>query len=63
MFYRISNYLFNLDEVINIHIDNDEHIVVDMKNNNRYIISETIDVNDLMDIIQKDLEVKGWFIY
>jgi len=63
MFYRISNYLFNLDEVINIHIDNDEHIVVDMKNNNRYIISETIDVNDLMDIIQKDLEVKGWFVY
>ena len=60
MFYRISNYLFNLNEVTNIHIDNDGYIIVDTKDNSRYIINpEAMGVNALMDKIQKDLEMKG----
>jgi len=60
MFYRICNHIFNLNEVIDIRITREGDIIVDLKNNNRYIIcSGTVDVNALMDKIQKDLEMKG----
>ena len=60
MFYRIRNHIFNLNEVTDIHIDNDGYIIVDMKNKCSYTISSgTIDLRDLMDKIQKDLEMKG----
>ena len=59
MFYRIRNHIFNLNEVTDIHIDSG-HIIVDMKNKISYnIYSGTVDLRDLMDKIQKDLEMKG----
>ena len=59
MFYRIRNHIFNLNEVTDIHINNGHIITVDMKNKISYnIYSGTIDLNDLMDKIQKDLTLK-----
>lgn len=59
MFYRIRNHIFNLDEVVSIHIGNDGYIRVEMKDNSKYIInSEAVSVNALMDKIEKDLAVK-----
>ena len=56
MFYRIRNHIFNLNEVTDIHTNKNGYIIVDMKNNSRYIIPATnIDINALMDKIQKDL--------
>ena len=59
MFYRIRNHIFNLNEVTDIHINNGHIITVDMKNKISYnIYSGTVDLNDLMDKIQKDLTLK-----
>ena len=59
MFYRIRNHLFNLNEVINIRIA-DEFIKVNTKDNREYTIPcYDINVNALMDKIQKDLTAKG----
>lgn len=55
MFYRIRNHLFNLDRVIDIHIEGD-FIVINMDNGTNFSISlNGIDSNKLMDRIQVDL--------
>lgn len=55
MFYRIRNHIFNLDRVIDIHVEG-EFVVINMDNGTNFSISlNGIDSNKLMDRIQVDL--------
>lgn len=55
MFYRIRNHIFDLDRVIDIHIEG-EFLVIDMDNGTNINISlNGIDGSKLMDRIQLDL--------
>ena len=55
MFYRIRNHIFNLDRVIDIHIE-DDFIIISMDNGINVNISiKDIDSSKLMDKIQSDL--------
>ena len=55
MFYRIRNHIFNLDRVIDIHIE-DDFIIIDMDNGTNFSISlNGINSSMLMDKIQADL--------
>ena len=55
MFYRIRNHIFNLDRVIDIHIE-DDFIIINMDNGTNFSISlNGVDSSKLMDRIQLDL--------
>ena len=55
MFYRIRNHIFNLDRVIDIHIEGD-FIIINMDNGTNFSISlNGINSGKLMDRIQLDL--------
>lgn len=55
MFYRIRNHIFNLDRVVDIHIEG-EFLIVNMDNGANINISlNGIDSGMLMDKIQSDL--------
>ena len=57
MFYRIRNHIFNLDRVIDIHVEG-EFLVIDMDNGTNFSISlKDIDSSMLMDKIQSDLRI------
>lgn len=57
MFYRIRNHIFNLDRVIDIHIEG-EFLIINMDNGTNFSISlNGIDSGRLMDKIQLDLPI------
>ena len=55
MFYRIRNHIFNLDRVIDIHVEG-EFLIINMDNGTNVNISlNGINSSKLMDRIQLDL--------